>query len=119
MTAACRIPFTTSLQLLPSSTPTEGTWTYIDPTLSGQIEFPVAMDQTVIPDKTDFILEVDSAAKPLDTVVWADATHLGYSYDEAVLGPTVVRMQYPAMLPNFRSLQGQPVFPFDILLTEV
>lgn len=109
----------TNLQLLPSSTPTSGTWAYIDPTLSGQLEFPVAMDQTVIPDKTEFILEVDAAAKPLLTLVWADATHLGYTYDEALLGPSVVRMQYDQMAPNFLSLDGQPVFPFDLLLTPV
>lgn len=77
------------------------------------------MDQTLLPAKADFILTVDAAAKPLLTLVWSDATHLGYSYNEAALGPTDVHLEYPLMLPNFKSLAGQPVFPFDLHLDPV
>ncbi len=105
--------------LLPSAIPTSGTWTYVDPLLSGQLNFPVDMDQTVIPDKTDFILEVDAAAKPLLTLAWTGARELRYTYNEALMVPTVVTMQYTDMLPNFLSLQGQPVFPFALTLTAV
>lgn len=106
------------MQLLPSATPTGFEWTYIDPTIAGSIDFPVDMDETVIPDKAELILEVDAAAKPLLTLIWINARQMGFTYDEALLDPTVVRMQYPIMAPNFRSLAGQPVFPFDLLGVE-
>ena len=109
----------TNLQLLPSSTPTSGTWAYADPTLTMVLTFPVAMDQTVIPLIGQFVAEVDGVPKAPGTVVWNDATHMTLTYLEAVLGPAVVRLQYDQMFPNFVSLDAQPVFPFDLLLTPV
>lgn len=94
-------------------------WSYADPDLVVQAFFPVDMDQTLEPVPADFIIEVDAAAKPPDALGWTDATTMTLTYQEAVLGPSVVRLQYPLMTDNFVSLQGQPVFPFDLLGVEV
>lgn len=75
------------------------------------------MDQTVAPAPGQFVIDVDGVPKTPDTVVWIDPGTLGLTYAEAVLGPSVIRLQYPRMFPNFLSLAGQPVFPFDLLLT--
>lgn len=112
----CPTSFSTSQRLLPSSTPTSGNWAYEDPNLIGDLIFPVDMDQTVTPAPGHFVLDVDGAPKTPDSCTWFDARTLQWAYAEAVLGPTLVRMQYPIMAANFLSLAGQPVFPFDLLL---
>ncbi len=109
----------TNLQSLPSSTPLSFTWNYVDPNLILVVTFPVDMDQTVEPLPAQFIIEVDAAAKVPDTLGWTNPTTMTLTYAEAVLGPTVVRLQYPQMFPNFISLVDQPVFPFDLLGVEV
>lgn len=83
------------------------------------LSFPVDMDQTVEPVGADFVLLVDGVPKTPVVQGWDTATLLELSYQEALLAPAVVRCQYPDMLPNFRSLQLQPVFPFDLLLVAV
>ena len=111
--------FFTSQRSLPSSTPISFTWNYVDPNLILVVTFPVDMDQTVEPLPAQFIIDVDAAAKVPDTLGWTNPTTMTLPYAEAVLGPTVVRLQYPQMFPNFLSLQSQPVFPFDLLGLEV
>lgn len=114
--AGCQIPFEVKVTLLPSSTPTSGTWTYSDPTLVIILTFPVDMDQTVEPLPAQFVIDVDGVPKTPDSLGWTDSKTMTLTYDEAVLGPSVVKCQYPAMFPNFVSLATQPVFPFDLLL---
>ena len=113
----CPICFATKAALLPSATPTSGEWTYVDPALVIPLFFPVDMDQTVEPLPAQFIIDVDGAPKTPDALGWTDATTMTLTYNEAVLGPSVISLEYPDLLPNFVSLQGQPVFPFDLLIT--
>lgn len=95
--------------------PTGFEWSYADPDLTLVVTFPVAMDQTVQPAPGHFVIDVDGVPKTPDSLGWTDPLTLTLPYSEAVLGPSVVRLQYPLQLPNFKSLQGQPVFPFDLL----
>ena len=115
----CPICFATKAPLLPSATPTSGEWSYVDPGLVIQIFFPVDMDQTVEPLPAQFIITADAVPKTPDSLGWTDATTMTLTYNEVALDPSVVRLAYPNMLPNFISLAGQPVFPFDLLLVDV
>ncbi|GAH25737.1 unnamed protein product [marine sediment metagenome] len=114
----CPIPFSTKVQLLPSAIPTGFEWTYADPDLVLVVTFPVDMDETVQPSTHHFVIDVDGVPKEPDSLGWTDSKTMSIPYSEAVLGPSVVRLQYPLLLPNFKSLAGQPVFPFDILAVE-
>lgn len=114
----CPISFGASQQLLPNAQPTSGTWNYAVADLTGDIIFPVDMDETVEPLPAEIIIDVDGVPKTPDSVSWVDATTLSYAYNEVALGPVVVKFQYPQMFPNFKSLAGQPVFPVDLLLVE-
>lgn len=76
------------------------------------------MDETVKPTTPQLVIDVDGVPKEPDSIGWTDATTLTVPYQEAVLGPSVVRLQYPRMFPNFLSLVDQPVFPFDLLGVE-
>lgn len=101
---------------MPSAVPTGATWSYGDPVLDVRVTFAVDMDQTVQPLASELVITVDGAPHDPSAVNWDDATHLDLEYSEALLGPTDVELAYPAMFPNFLSLQGQPVFPFDIIV---
>lgn len=118
MMDVCPISFGPSRPSLPSATPTSGTWNYTVADLTGDIDFPVLMDQTVQPLPAEIILLVDGVPKTPDSLNWFDPQTLQYAYNEVALGPVVVRFQYPQMFPNFRSVAGQPVFPVDLLLSE-
>ncbi len=118
MTVGYPIPFATRETLLPSATPTHFAWSYSDPNLGLDLTFPQAMDQTVSPAVADLIILVDGVPKTPDSLEWFTATEMTLDYSEALLGPSVLRLQYPLMAPNFISLVGQPVFPFDLLGVE-
>ena len=77
------------------------------------------MDQTVEPLPGEFIIDVDGVPKTPDTLGWTNPTTMTFTYNEAVLGPSVISLEYPDMLPNFISLAAQPVFPFDLLITPI
>lgn len=83
------------------------------------LTFPVDMDETVEPVPADFVLLSDGVPKTPDSLGWDTATTLELEYSEVLLDPVLVRAQYPLMAPNFQSLVGQPVFPFDLSLVEV
>jgi len=104
---------------LPSATPISGDWNYSDPDLLIHLDFPVDMDQTVKPNPLNFSIDVDGNGKIPGSCDWDDARTLHIDYSEVALGPSVVRCIYGTMQPNFYSLQGQPVFPFDLLLVGV
>lgn len=90
-------------------------WSYADPDLVLVLEFPVDMDQTVEPLPAQFAIDVDGVPKTPISLGWTDADTMTLTYQEAVLGPSVVRLAYDHMFPNFISLVDQPVFPFDLL----
>jgi len=75
------------------------------------------MDVGVEPLPGVFTFIVDGVEKTPTAIVWDDATHLALEYDEAVLGPTVVRCRLSAKDPLLRSQPGELVTPFDILVT--
>lgn len=73
------------------------------------------MDETAQPSPGHFVIDVDGVPKTPDSLSWTLANTMTFAYAEAVLAPSVVRLAYPKLGINFKSLLGQPVFPFDIL----
>jgi len=75
------------------------------------------MDQTAEPDPASFIFLVDDVEKVPTLFTWVDATNCDIEFNEAVLGPTVVRSRYSLKNPLFLSVGGELVTPFHILVT--
>ncbi len=116
-TGDCRICFATSHPLSPRLIPASSNWTYADPAFEVVLTFGENMDQTSQPLPADFVIDIDGVEKTPDTVTWDSATELSLDYNEAVLGPTVVRCRYSKINPDFESALFEKVTPFDILVT--
>ncbi len=97
--------------------PASSDWTYADPLLDVVLTFGENMDQTSQPLPGDFILDVDGTLKVPIFITWDSATELSIHYSEAILAPTVVRCRYSTINPNFVTVAGEVVTPFDILVT--
>lgn len=113
----CPTFFSSSHPLSPRFNPASSAYTYADPVLDVVLTFGESMDQTSEPLPGDFIFDVDGTLKTPISVDWDSATELSVQYDEAVLGPTVVRCRFSAKNPDFLSIAGEVVTPFDILVT--
>lgn len=114
---ACPISFNTSHPLLPRFIPASSAWTYSDPALDVVLTLADVMGQTTEPLPSDFVLDVDGTEKTPISITWDSATELSIQYDEVTLGPTVVRCRYSAKNPDFLSVTGELVTPFDILVS--
>ncbi len=113
----CPTSFATNLPLLPSLIPVTIVTTYADPLLTLVITFGEDMDQTVEPLPAEFVIVVDGVSKTPISFTWDSATQCTITYSEGVLGPTVVRLRYPAGSARFLSLLAERVTPFDFLTT--
>jgi len=102
---------------LPRFIPPTTAWVYADPVLTVAIDFPEAMDQTAQPLPGDFVLTVDDVVKPIASLSWISALTMTLLYSEAVLGPTVVKLRFSTKSPLFRSVLGEIVTPFDLVIT--
>lgn len=113
--ADCQTSFSTPHPLLPRLIPSGGVWEYADPLLTVTLVFSENMDQTEKPDPSDFVLTVDDVVKTIATTTWDDATHFISTYSEGTLGPSVVEVRYPTKVPEFLSIAGELVTPFDLI----
>lgn len=113
----CPTSFASSHPLLPRFIPASSAWTYVDPALEVVLTFGESMDQTSEPLPGDFVFDVDGVEKTPVSVTWDSATELSIEYSEATLSPTAVRCRYSTQNPDFLSVAGELVTPFDILVT--
>jgi len=117
LTGGCLIPFSTPLPLLPRFLPDSTEWTYVDPLLSVELYFTPNMNIGVEPVPADFVLLVDDVEKTALSSSYFDANQLTLTFNEAALGPTVVKLRYSAKNPDFVSAAGEVVTPFDLVIT--
>lgn len=113
----CPIRFSSSHPLSPRFIPASSLWSYGDPVLDVVLTFGEAMDQTEEPLPGDFVFDVDGVEKTPISVTWDSATELSIQYDEATLGPSVVRCRYSKVNEDLRNIALEVVTPFDILVT--
>jgi len=92
-------------------------WVYADPTLTITLTFPETMSEVTTPVPGDFVIIVDDVEKtPLD-VEWGMVNDLAITYDEAILGPTAVRLRFPTKTDLFISDLDELITPFDLLVS--
>ena len=83
------------------------------------VNFPHDMDISVTPPVGAFSIIVDGVPKVPASTDWDESTIFELTYNEAVLGPTVVQLSFPALHANFRSPQMFQVQPFLITGVEI
>jgi len=87
---------------------------YNDPDLTIEINFPIAMDETVTPATTDFIIEIDDTPVTPDSVVWDEPEVLILNYAEAGHGTPVIDLEFLGPVPNLRCLSLRQACPFEL-----
>lgn len=103
--------FTKALLLPPE--PEHGLfWAYDDPALSGCITFLADMNTAIKPPPAAFSFIVDGVPKTPDSLAWLNDRVLQVRYSEAVLGPSVVNLDFPAPHPQLRFAAGPQVGSF-------
>lgn len=73
------------------------------------------MDTSVIPPKPFFTMEVDGAPHKVVGRTWVTDRTIGFSYNEAALDPSTVRIQFPVLHPNLKTALGVQQCTFDQL----
>lgn len=111
----CPIPFGARLPSPPELLPLGFLWNYQDPNLVLGLTFDVDMDTAFTPDPADFILLVDAVPKTILAIAWANNRVLEVTYDQAVLAPSVIRLELPESKGTFHAADLCPVSPFDQL----
>ena len=102
---------------MPRLIPTSSGWTYVDPLLTCNLIFTEDMSILSEPIPADFVLTVDDVVKTVLSSSWLDLHTLTLTYNEAVLGPGVVRVRFSTKNPDFISVAGEIVTPFDMVIT--
>lgn len=69
------------------------------------------------PIPADFVLTVDDVVKTVLSSSWLDLHQLTLTFNEAVLGPSVVKVRFSTKNPDFISVAGEIVTPFDLVIT--
>jgi len=83
------------------------------------VELYFTEDMSILsePIPADFVLTVDDVVKTALSSSWFDLHQLTLTYDEAILGPTVVKVRFSTKNPDFISVAGEIVTPFDLVIT--
>lgn len=69
------------------------------------------------PIPADFVLTVDDVEKTALSSTWFDLHKLTLTYNEVTLNPSNVSVRFSTKNPDFISVAGEVVTPFDILIT--
>lgn len=86
---------------------------YDDPLLSCYMSFTEDMAITVCPPASLIKIDVDDVQKTAISFDWLTDRMFRATYSEAALGPVDVDLKTLTTHPNFRTLLGALVFPFD------
>ena len=110
----CPITFETRAVLLPDAPPCGAFWSYDDPAFLVCLSFFEDMDTSVKPPKQFFDIQVDGDWHTVGGLAWLTNRCLGFSYSEAALTPSVVRIRFPAPHPLLRTALLVPHGTFDV-----
>lgn len=105
------IPFELSLQLSPSPTALAATHSGVDPITVHTVQFSRAMDETVTPANSVWLVTGDMDVKPVTGQAWDDSTHL----DLIIGGGGTVAQHMISLLTesaSLRALDGAMCNPF-------
>lgn len=105
--------------LLGTEFPTSGRWSYVDPNLQFLIDFPIDMDQTVLPAPSDLILQIDESPVSIDIINWGGPRLLGLLHTEVGLTPTTADIEFPVPIPDLRTITLSQICPFAFVGTPI